>query len=562
MHPALALITSTIATTTPSTPSSSPSPSSSSVSVPLSSASFVLVVGNNKSQSDARPDLRYADDDALQYGALYARTTARERVIVLTSKDADTARSTLAPVNGPATRAMVTAAAAELQAQVQRARAAGEATSFTFVFAGHGEIDHGKGVLDLEDARLLPSDLKIVLDTVGADVTPVLLDSCNSFFVMYPRRPGGKVVATAADTTAGIALAHGDVGVFLSTSAEAQVFEWSQLESGIFSHVVRSGLSGAADANGDGLITYGELRAFVSIATRGLADSAYRPHLFVKGPSARGDDDVFLDLRHASGPRVKQQGLHGLVTVRDSKGRRLVDVRTEPGFAPTLVALPVEDGDGLEIIAEEPGDDGRTRLKATAIDAAALLSSEGAQPIAAVTPAALSSTGAARGTDEALAHLFDAPFGPHAVDDERARTAAEAPEVYGITREQEARLASELAVYAEQARDWRLGLSTALICMGAAAGVYWAVEIATLASSPEQLAGNIQIAAGAALGTAALPVAVGVLSLFRPALEERLVATFDEAPQATERERLLRAANTIDDIDARAREYESDKTLT
>jgi len=43
------------------------------------------------------------------------------------------------------------------------------------------------------------------------------------------------------------------VGVFLSTSAESEVFGWSELQSGVFSHAVRSGLMGAADANHDGI---------------------------------------------------------------------------------------------------------------------------------------------------------------------------------------------------------------------------------------------------------------------------------------------------------------------
>ena len=77
------------------------------------------------------------------------------------------------------------------------------------------------------------------------------------------------------------------MGVFLSTSADGEAFEWSEIQSGIFSHVVRSGLLGGADADGDGQVSYLELAAFVDTATTDVRNPNMRPHVFSRGACPR-----------------------------------------------------------------------------------------------------------------------------------------------------------------------------------------------------------------------------------------------------------------------------------
>ena len=456
------------------------------------------------------------------------------------------------------TKGMLHKAAIQLHEDVKNARAAGERTVLTFVFAGHGDVDKGKGVLELEDARLFPDDLKALLDQVGADVTHVLLDSCNSYFVMYPRRPGGNVLATSADTTGGLSLHTGALGVFLSTSAEAQVFEWTQLESGIFSHVVRSGLAGAADVDGDGRVRYGELRAFVAIATRGMGETPYRPRLFVQGPRLKvdsGDDAVLLDLRQAQGPRLRLEGLSGRVTIRGARGRRIVDVRTEPGFSPTLVALPIADGESIEIMTE-------TESQGRRVVSAAELSPERltAPTTAAVTPALFSQGGGARGTDQALDALFSGPFGPAAMEAERKRVVLEPPEVYGLTRDQEGRLATQLEVYGDRARSQRLLGAWSSIGMGAGIAAFWILQGSVASSLPHDGVPWRSAALNIA-GVAAPPLVIGVTMLVIPSDPEKLVASFREAPHATDKEKLARAAAAIDTLAEDVKEHEDSAKL-
>lgn len=158
--------------------------------------------------------------------------------------------------------------------------------------------------------------------------------------MIHPRRPGGKVFTTASDVADHFEVPGTDVGVFLSTSAEAQVFEWSQLQSGVFSHAVRSAILGGADADADGQISYQELEGFVAIASGDVANSLYRPHLYVRPTRA---DSPFMKVLVGHQRVVELSGFERRVTLRDDKGVRWADLHPETGFVPRLT-LPMAQG--------------------------------------------------------------------------------------------------------------------------------------------------------------------------------------------------------------------------
>src|SRR5690606_15812874 len=106
------------------------------------------------------------------------------------------------------------------------------------------------------------------------------------------RKPGGRRFATPEDAARALSSRLPNVGVFLSTSADGEAFEWSEIQSGIFSHVVRSGLLGAADANADGSVSYVELAAFVDTATSEVPNPLMRPQVFARGPGALDDAPI------------------------------------------------------------------------------------------------------------------------------------------------------------------------------------------------------------------------------------------------------------------------------
>src|SRR6185369_6871401 len=84
------------------------------------------------------------------------------------------------------------------------------------------------------------------------------------------------------------------IGFLVSSSQSGESHEWEAFQSGVFSHEVRSGLTGAADADGDGLVSYREIAAFVLRANAAIVNEQYRPAVHAHPPNG---DDILLDLR-------------------------------------------------------------------------------------------------------------------------------------------------------------------------------------------------------------------------------------------------------------------------
>jgi hypothetical protein len=161
--------------------------------------------------------------------------------------------------------------------------------------------------------------------------------------VINPRKPGGRRWATPQDMALGFSARHPEVGLFLSTNSDEEVFEWSELESGVFSHEVRSGLTGAADVNRDGTVTYADLAGFVAEANRGIPRESLRPQIFASGP--RGDQQASLfSARALQGRRLSFGPEQARIWVRDAGGERLSRARSERAQAwRSRSALPMTE---------------------------------------------------------------------------------------------------------------------------------------------------------------------------------------------------------------------------
>lgn len=396
--------------------------------------SFAVVIGNNKSLGRRRPELHYADDDAARYFEIL-RTIAPGRVWLLADFDRDSER--LFPearrhASSP-TRRNLEAVGRSLAQQVGAARARGQETEVYFIFAGHGDVSEGEGFVEMADARFRSRDLRAWLLAIPFTRGHVILDSCNSFFMLGVRKPGGRRFATSEDAQRAMAEKLANVGVFLSTSAEGEAFEWSEIQSGIFSHVVRSGLLGAADANSDGAVSYLELAAFVDTATREVRNPNMRPHVFARGPGA-SDQTPIARLQSMSNVRRLElsDGSSLRLRVRDSNGVPLLDAHTErPGRL--NVALPEAWAQGAVIErrpeAATPGDAPLMQ---------ALPDVPGVITLAALTD--VDSSSRVRGPDETFQTLFAHPFGPRALENFVVERGKEPPRVYGVSREDTARM--------------------------------------------------------------------------------------------------------------------------
>ena len=394
-------------------------------------AAYALIVTNNHSGTLGRPDLQYADDDGARYHELFSTLAPAENITLLTEFDRDSARLFPALVGAarPPSRANVAAAARAIAGQVAAAIRAGDTAEFYFVFAGHGDVDRGRGFLQLTDGAFDAGDLEQLVRSIQATHSHVILDSCNSFFVANPRSPGGRRFATPADASAGLAQRVPSVGVFVSTSAEAEVFEWSTLQSGVFSHAVRSGLAGAADADHDGTVSYDELRAFVDTATAEIKNSAFRPKVYARGPG--GDDRTALVTAAATGPRLALDAERPIrLTIRDRDELPWIDLNKEAG-APLTLRLPASAASADELDAG-----GATRRHQLQLEPGAQL-----PPIALAGLSPAAPPPAARAADAPFHALFARPFGPGALARYDAERAAEPPPVFGISRDDATRLA-------------------------------------------------------------------------------------------------------------------------
>ncbi len=419
---------------------------------------FVLIVGNNTSSTLGRPPLQFADDDAAKYFDVFRLLAPEANVRVLTELDKDTARlfPEVQQKAEPPTRARLTQAFDEIAARAREATLQGKESELFFLFAGHGDVEKGKGFLELADGTFTSDELEEALAKVPVQRAHVVLDSCNSFFVLNPRKPGGRRYATPVDSVETLARRLPHVGVLLSTSAEAEVYEWSELQSGIFSHAVRSGLLGAADANGDGAVDYDELAAFVDTASRAVKNPAFRPRVFARGPA--GDNQVHLMELASSGTAVLDVNEKDAVrlVVRDAEGLRWIDSHSEAGHRVRLSLPPATQGGSIERVLAD-GHSERLALP-DGSGSLASLSAVGGDP-------------EPRGAAEPLRALFAQPFGPQALAAfQSEQTHAPAP-VYGISREDSERMSLLLGQLGQEQRQQRRYEGASLLAGGAAFGL-------------------------------------------------------------------------------------------
>jgi hypothetical protein len=462
---------------------------------------FALVVTSNKSQKLTRPDLHYADDDGARYYELFRTMAPEENVTLLTSFDRDSSKlfPDLAAKVAPPEKGRVLAAFGSFARRVREAVARNERSDFYFIFAGHGDVDEGKGFLELADGKIISDELTSLVASVPATRSHVILDSCNSFFVINARKPGGKRFATAAEAGERLNRSLPNVGVFLSTSAEAETFEWSELGAGIFSHAVRSGLSGAADANGDGEVTYDELAGFVHTAAQDVKNERYRPSVFARGPSGRGGE-ALVDLRAAAAAKLKLPRNAARVTLRDADDLPWVDAHVEPDADVSLyVPERIAAGATIEIGSER-------RIIERGPDGLVLAAPAQAMKLAARGPADLFRT------------LFARPFGPKAFAQYRDAVASQPPPVYGVASDDVQRMNELLWHAAENARSQRRLQAVGFAAVG---GAFAAVGALQLTKDHPAAA-----AAGAFFGIGSVPLVFAGWSALRSSREEDAFAWF------------------------------------
>lgn len=305
-------------------------------------AMFALIVGVNTSVDRQMPPLRYADDDAARYDALFRAVGAHTRL--LTRLDENTRRISPEATDRarPPRRAELDRAVTELAVEVAEARRRGQRPVLFFVYAGHGNVAGSEAYLALEDARLTGPEIeRAVIDRVHAENTHLIVDACYSYFLAYGRGPGGSRRELHGFAAAEGLARRDDVGLLLSTTVARESHEWEGFQAGVFSHEVRSGLTGAADFDGDGRVSYHELAAFVSRANAAIPNERFRPEVFARPPRS---GPTLLDLRGGSTRRllVGASAAADHYVLEDGRGVRLADFHNTRGH-PLSILLPPSD---------------------------------------------------------------------------------------------------------------------------------------------------------------------------------------------------------------------------
>jgi hypothetical protein len=483
---------------------------------------FAVVIGNNQSLDHRRPDLHYADDDAAKYFAIL-QTIAPERSFLLADFDEDTAR--LFPAvrarSTPPTRAELVRVGQDIASGVRSVMAGGGEADVYFVFAGHGDVDQGNGYIELADGRFTSDDLEQWLRAIPFSRAHVILDSCNSFFMLSERKPGGRYYATSEDAARSLASRLPNVGVFLSTSAEGESFEWSELQSGVFSHVVRSGLLGAADADGDGDVSYLELAAFVATATADVANPNMRPHVFSRGPGGR-DELPIVSGRGRTGARTFRLSDDApmRLRLRDRESVPLLDTNEEAGLALTLT-LPDEWTEGAVIERAGPGG------MSAPLTTFAVPATTGIVTLASLRP--MAPRGAGRGPAEIFRRLFQRPFGPQAVASFVAESKVAPAPIYGVSAEDAERMGLLLDQIAGAERGRRRVGGTFAVATAAYFGALGASAFAFDRSDPGTSKSAADVAGAVLVGGAVITLAGGIWQLARPWSSERLAVEYRDA---------------------------------
>jgi hypothetical protein len=231
----------------------------------------------------------------------------------------------------------------------------------------------------------------------------------------------------------------------LSSSSSGETHEWAGFEAGVFSHEVRSGLYGAADANADGRVTYSEMAAFVERANEPVRNDRFRPQIFAQ-PPARGE--LLVDLSRSLTGQLRLRGAGGAGTtahhfLEDNRGVRVADFHAGPGAGVRLV----RPGMGT-LFLRQPGDS-RERVVPASWRADEIVQLDDLPR----SPAQASARGAAH---EAFSQIFSLPFDQASVDLLRQRRA-------------DAELAERDYQQAERRTSWRrTGATAAWVASGAA----------------------------------------------------------------------------------------------
>ncbi len=314
---------------------------------------YGLAIGNNAPPlgvQETMPTLLFADDDAARYFQYFRRLTQMSTILSVLDVASQRRYPEVAAQALPPTQAELTRVVQEFAASIRKDIARGDTPVVYIAFSGHGARNSdGTFFLSLADGQLTRQQLyDEVLSPLDPAVIHLIIDACYAESVV-----GGKgseevdVPSSRVEPHEGrlafelqLPSRFSRVGVLLATTVEQQAHEWSRLESGVFTHEVLSALSGAADVNGDEVVEYSELQAFIASANSDIADPRATPRVVAFPPRINVHTPLVTlsDLRGSAflAGRLKALG-HFFIELKN--GQRVLDAHFAEE-AITKIALP------------------------------------------------------------------------------------------------------------------------------------------------------------------------------------------------------------------------------
>lgn len=267
-----------------------------------------LVVGSNHGSSE-QSVLRYAEQDARRLSQTLLDVGVVQRHDLITLESPNVAR--------------LQHAIATMQLRVEALRQPAEPVGLLFFYSGHSDEE----ALLLGRHRIAWVELRSLLESVGADVRVLLVDSCRSGSAI--RAKGGKPAPGFALRVDRRDSLHGEVLVTSSATDEA-AFESDRLRGSFFTHFVSSALRGAADANRDHKVTLVEAYRYIFDAT--VRATAMLPggaqHPGYEYRLAGRDELVLSDL--AAAPTTLSLPRASWVSVVDEDGQSVLELFDDP----------------------------------------------------------------------------------------------------------------------------------------------------------------------------------------------------------------------------------------
>jgi hypothetical protein len=207
---------------------------------------IAVVVGSNRGKPTHAP-LRFAEQDASKFASVLGELggLAPADVLLLRGPTPTEVRAAIDEV----TR-RITHWHEEKRGQVV----------LIFYFSGHSD----GAVLELANQGLAFADLRRRVTDTGADVRLVILDSCRSGALLALK---GGTLGQPFDIRLADDLASTGEAMIASSAADEAALESAEIEASFFSHHLISGLRGAADLSGDGLVTLAEAYQYAFVRT-------------------------------------------------------------------------------------------------------------------------------------------------------------------------------------------------------------------------------------------------------------------------------------------------------